>query len=91
MLFEQIFGGCVLPLSVSSVRRFELKNAPVSASEQELEDMAFARAQRKLNAFLPHNAIVLSKRSGTEVLQDGSVRVSITVNTEEEIGQSGDL
>lgn len=78
--------GCFLPLFVSEYRCFALEKVLEAASEAELIEAALAEAEAKMLAALPKDARILSKSSSTELLADGTVRASIVVTTEEDIG-----
>ncbi len=78
---------CFLPVTFEAIESYALVESLGPATQEELEARAHRRAEAALLAKIPDNAIMLSKHSQTTLNEDGSLTVTLTVVTEENIAQ----
>lgn len=78
---------CFLPVVFERIESYKLEDRLGVAPEDVLKERAHARAQEALLAQLPEDAVMLSKTSDAVLNEDGSVTVTITVITEENIAE----
>ncbi|HWQ58132.1 MAG TPA: sporulation protein YqfD [Clostridia bacterium] len=78
---------CFLPVVFEAIQSYALTEKLAQASVQKLEEKARALAEGAVLAQIPTDAVMLSKQSETVVNEDGSVTVTVTVVTEENIAE----
>lgn len=88
---ESRFTGGIIPLVIEKWACFELADKNTRAEKQELEQIALQEAEKIIVKSIPKDAKIVSKKSETQVLTDGSVKVTVTFVTEENIGEDGNL
>lgn len=79
--------GCFLPVIFEQVDSYALVKEPAAASAEQLGEKAHQTAESAVLAQIPESAAMLSKKSETTVNEDGSVTVTVTVITEENIAE----
>lgn len=82
---------CFLPLTFESVDSYALQDRLAPAPEEILLQRANAMAWDAVIEQIPADAVMLSKNSETTVREDGSVTVTVTVVTEENIAEQRGL
>jgi len=80
--------GGIIPFSYTRGTCYELKRISAEATEEEQIAAATKKAEQALYNGIAHDAVVISKDSRTEMNDDGSVTVTITVITTEYIGEA---
>lgn len=78
---------CFLPVTFELFESYALENRLAEAPLELIEAHARARAERAAFAQIPKDAVILSKVSDAKQREDGSVTVTITVVTEENIAE----
>lgn len=82
---------CFLPFTAEHVRLYALAERESAATQEELAQAALQKAERAMAKALPQDARILSKESGTVLLENGAVRATILVTAEENIGETKEI
>lgn len=78
---------CFLPLTFEAIDSYALVLKPTQASREALEARANSLAEGAALAQIPTDAAILSKSSEAVLNDDGSVTVTVTIVTEENIAE----
>ncbi len=78
---------CLLPIAFESIESYALEDRLTAAPEEKLRERAYALAEEAILQKIPEDAVMLSKTSEYALNEDGSVTVTITVITEENIAE----
>lgn len=83
---EEAVAGLIIPVRHVSGVCYELSMQQVPAPKEEVLAEALFRAEIQALDALPKEARILKKRSETSELPDGSIRATVAICTEEQIG-----
>lgn len=78
---------CFLPLAFEAFESYALEDKPARATPEALEARANSLAEGAALARIPAEAAMLSKKSEAVLNDDGSVTVTVTIVTEENIAE----
>ena len=78
---------CLLPVTFELIDSYALQEQLARAPLDKLEQAAYAKSEAAVLAQIPEDAVLLSKKSETTINEDGSVTVTVTVVTEENIAE----
>ena len=81
----------ILPLIVKSGELWVLSEQEVSLTWEEQQARALAAALERALALIPKDARIIGKQSEIMELQDGGIRVILSIETEEDIAEFGPL
>ena len=82
---------CFLPLTAEQIRLYALAEREAAATQEELEKAALQKAERAATEMIPKGARILSKKSETVLLENGAVRATVFITTEENIGETKEI
>ena len=86
-----MLNNCFLPLTAEQIRLYALAERETAATQEELEKAALQKAERAATEMIPKGARILSKKSETVLLENGAVRATAFITTEENIGETKEI
>ena len=84
---SKLFEGGALPMKLVNQRCYELEEKELQVDTLTLTERAIQKADIIMQESLDKNARILSKKTVTQILDDGSVEATIIVTTEQNIAQ----
>lgn len=88
---KTLIGGAMLPIALETSTAFELKMQSTPLGEEKVKLAAITRAQKKAEAVLPREAVIVSKTSGAKLREDGSAYAWVTLEVIEDIAVEGEI
>lgn len=76
---------CFIPISIQKGVCYELMDGERRASEEEMREYALMLCEKMLDREIDKDAVILSRQSQYSMLEDGSVRLILSVTTRESI------